>query len=126
MRGERGFATVQWVFMITLAIVLLALIANIVAMQYGAGAMRAAADEGARAGALLDHTTADCERRADDVLHGDHGLLQGSLGDGVSVVCSVDGDVMRATAHGAFEWWVGGFAPVPVTVSGEAILETPP
>lgn len=109
-----------------LTLVLLLAMANLVAMQYGRGAIRTAVDEGSRYGAFLGNSTLDCKQRADAVLRGDHGLLRGTLGDSIAVTCEVDVDVMRATAVGTFDWWIGGLPDVEVRMIGEAVLEGDP
>jgi hypothetical protein len=112
--------------MIAFAMVLLLLVANVVAMQYGHGAVRAAVDEAARVGALLGNAEADCRERAEDMLRGDGGLLRGPIGDSVELTCASDGVVMQATATGTFDWWVGGFPAVSFRLEAQAPLETPP
>ena len=124
--GEDGFSVIQWVFMISLVMVLLAMVANVIALQYGGGAVRAAVDEGARVGAFLDGGRDQCEEHAMRVLRGDGGLLRGTLGDSLTVQCTPDGSVMRAIATGTFEWWLGGLPDVDFTIIGEAIIEEAP
>jgi hypothetical protein len=112
--------------MISLTLVLLLGLVNLVAMQYGQGAIRTALDEGARYGAFLGNTVVECENRAEAVLHGDAGLLRGSLGDTIAVRCEIDGDLMRAVATGSFDWWLGGLPDVDIRMVGEAVIEAPP
>jgi hypothetical protein len=112
--------------MITFAMVLLLMVANLVAIQYGGGAVRAAVDEGSRYGAFLGAGEEACEQRATDMLRGDGGLLRGSLGDTIRVVCAPVAGVMRATATGSFEWWIGGLPDVDVEFVGEALIEPEP
>lgn len=116
----------QWAVMLALTIVLLLGVANLIAMQYGQGAIRTALDEGARYGAFLGNDWEDCEQRAENVLRGDSGLLRGTLGDSISVRCEAVGDLMQATATGSFDWWVGGLPAVDFTMVGEAVLEEAP
>ncbi len=123
---ESGFATVQWVIMITFAMGLLVMITNVVAMQYARGAIRAAVDEGSRFGSVLGRDEVDCETRAMNMLRGEGGLLRGSIGDDVDVDCVVDGELLRATATGTFDWWAGGIGPFPYTIEGEAVIEEAP
>jgi hypothetical protein len=117
---------VQWAIMISLVMVFLAMITNVIAMQYGHGAIRAAVDEAARFGASLGNDTTLCEAKAEQVLRGPGGLLRGRLGDGVVVQCTESGGVMTATATGAFEWWAGGLPDVSFTLIGEAVVEEAP
>ncbi len=124
--AEGGFSSVQWAVMLALTMVLLLGVVNLIAMQYGRGAVRTALDEGARYGAFLGNDWEDCERRAEMVLRGDTGLLRGTLGESIVVTCGVVGDVMQATAVGSFEWWVGGLPAVDFAMVGEAVLEEVP
>ena len=112
--------------MLALTIVLLLGVVNLIAMQYGQGAVRTALDEGARYGAFLGNDGGDCEQRAEMVLRGDTGLLRGTLGDSITVTCGVVGDTMQATAIGSFDWWVGGLPAVEFTMVGVAVIEQPP
>ena len=112
--------------MVALTLVLLLGVANLVAMQYGQGAIRTAVDEGARYGAFLGSSTIECEQRANSVLRGEHGLLRGTLGDSIVVRCEIDADVMKASATGTFDWWVGGLPAVQITMIGEAVIEAAP
>lgn len=112
--------------MLALTMVLLLGLANLVAMQYGRGAIRTAVDEGARYGAFLGNGIDECVDRAEQVLRGDSGLLRGTMGDSISVACELDADVMRATATGTFDWWVGGLPPIDVQLVGEAVVEAGP
>jgi hypothetical protein len=112
--------------MLALTMVLLLGVANLIAMQYGQGAIRTALDEGARYGAFLGNGSADCEQRAEHVLRGESGLLRGTLGDSIVVRCEAVGDVMQATATGSFDWWVGGLPAVDFTMVGESVVEVAP
>ena len=112
--------------MISLAMVFLAMATNVIAMQYGHGAVRAAVDEAARYGASLGRDADGCEAKAEEILRGRGGLLRGRLGDGVVVRCSQSGGVMTATATGSFEWWAGGLPDVSFTLVGEAAVEEAP
>jgi hypothetical protein len=60
------------------------------------------------------------------MLRGDGGLLRGSLGDTITVDCAPVGALMRATASGSFEWWIGGLPDVDVEFVGEALIEPEP
>lgn len=112
--------------LISFTMVLLLMTANIIAWQYGRGAVRAAVDESARYGAALGRDANDCQTHAFDMLRGANGLLAGPMGDSVVVACSATTGVMTATATGAFEWWVGGIAPITFTMIGHAVVEEAP
>jgi hypothetical protein len=101
--------TVQYVAATAFSLIVFVMMANFIVFLYARGVVRAAADEGARAGSRFGATTAECESRARDVL-GD--LLAGRIGQDVRVKCeSPNEDVMRATAHVTLHGWLPGLVP---------------
>jgi hypothetical protein len=101
--------TAQYVAASGLSLVVFVTMANFVVFLYARGVVRAAVDEGARAGGRFDASERECEARANDVLND---LLGGRLGDDVTVACDGgDGDVMRARAHAILGGWVLGLVP---------------
>ena len=88
--------------------------------EYAKGALRSAAEEGAEAGATGGGSVAACEAAAKDALSG---LLRGSLGEQVSVACSLEGDEMVATGHGELPSLVPGMSRVAVITYGYALVE---
>ena len=60
--------TVQYVAATAMSLLVFVALANAVVDLYARGVVRAAVDEGARAGATLDVTPTECEQRARDVL----------------------------------------------------------
>lgn len=108
---ERGFITIQYVYVIATSLVLLAMFANIIVAQYGRGVVRSALDEGVRAGARvtagaeLARTT--CEATANEARDD---LLGGPMGSGVVIACAVAGDRVTARADAEFAAW---FPAVP-------------
>jgi len=109
--------------MVFVAMTLLILVSNVVAIQYASGAVRTAVDEAARAGARLGGTPAECQSEADQVLRGRGGLLRGAMGDSIEVACTIDGSVMVASATGEFEWWIGGIPSMSVDIEGRSVIE---
>jgi hypothetical protein len=101
------------------------MIANVIAFQYGGGAIRAAVDEGARWGAALGRTADECAERADRILRGESGLLRGGLGESIVVTCGDAGGVMVARATGQFDWWVGGLPKIDIDIEGRSVVERP-
>lgn len=102
--------TTQYVAATGLSLIVFVMMANFIVFLYARGVVRAAVDEGARAGGRFGASTAECEARAGDVL-GD--LLGGGLGAGVRVGCADDGadDVMRARAEVVLRGWIPGVIP---------------
>ncbi len=72
--------------------------------HYGRGAVRAALDEGARAGAATTDP-ADCEARANAALAQ---LLGGHMGRTTTITCTARPDQMAARAAVAFPAWLDG------------------
>lgn len=114
---------IQWVGMVFIAMALLILVSNAVAIQYASGAVRTAVDEAARVGARLDGLPSECQEHGMDVLRGEGGLLRGTMGDSIEINCAVVGSVMVATASGEFEWWFGGVPPISVEIEGRSVVE---
>lgn len=109
--SDRGMVSMELVigFTIFLAVMLTAL--NLAVMQYARGAARAAAEEGARAGAVNGQGVEECQAIALSTLDG---LLGGSYGGDLVVQCIDLDDSMVAIVAGPLEPWV---APMPdVTV----------
>jgi hypothetical protein len=92
-------------------------LANVVVDLYVRGVARAAVDEAARAGALLDATAGDCERRAHDVLDGV------VVSRSVQVTCREVGGAMRARARVVLDSWMPGLPAWTFTIDGEVAKE---
>ena len=69
---------------------------------YGRGVVRAAVDDGARAGAKVGDSVARCQARAQETMTG---LLRGTMGDGVTITCTDDGQEVLAHADVRFVAW---------------------
>jgi len=102
--------TAQYVAATAFSLLAFVMLANFVVFLYARGVVRAAVDEGARAGGRFAASEAECESRADDVL-GD--LLGGGLGSDVELNCREDpaDDVMRAHADVVLRGWIPGLTP---------------
>lgn len=120
--GDRGITSVQFLLASALSLILFLTFANLVAVQYGRGAIRSALDQGARAGAIVG-SPAVCEATARGVLAQ---LLGGRMGDSVVVSCRPGNGIMTASAFALFESWTPLTADFEISMSGEAALETPP
>lgn len=124
-RSEAGFATAQCVAVMAFSLLTLVLLVNFVAFQYGRGVVRAALDEGARAGSRVAASEAECEARARQVLSD---LLGGPMGDVArnTVDCQLADGRVTAQASAKFAAWID---PVPTwsfTVSAVAVQEVAP
>lgn len=98
---EGGFATPAYIAAATLALYMFAALANLIVVQYAAGVVRSALDEGVRAGSFGGAIA--CLDKAGEVLDG---LLGGEYGNGVAVICEEDGSWVRASADATFESFV--------------------
>ncbi len=104
---QAGFVTVQHVFAVGITLVLFTLLVELVLFQYAAGVARAAADEAARAGSRLAAVPGEaltrCEHRGQEALDS---LLGGRLGDGLTVACAREGDLVVASVRGSVAGWL--------------------
>jgi hypothetical protein len=66
--GEDGMTTVQYVAATAFSLIVFVMMANFIVFLYARGVVRAAVDEGARAGGRFGASSAECESRARDVL----------------------------------------------------------
>lgn len=122
--AEAGFVTVQFVVVTALTLVVFVMLANMLVWSYGRGVLRAALDEGARAGARAADAVAECERRAGAVL-GD--LLGGTMGAQVEPVrCRADGDRVVATTTARFSGWLPAVPGWTLQLEALATREVPP
>jgi hypothetical protein len=116
--------TVQFVAATALSLVVFVMLANFVVDLYARGAIRAAVDEGARAGAPVDASARECERRARDALDS---LLGGTMRAGVQVDCVDTFGTIRAQARAVLRGWLPGILPDwAFSLTGTAIKEHDP
>ena len=113
----------QYVVAVGMSLVVFVMLANVLVDRYERGAIVAAADEGARAGATIDAGTAECEQRARQVVD----ALLGPRDAGTALLrCRLVGGSMRATVEARLASW---FPLVPdwnVAVTGSAPKERAP
>jgi hypothetical protein len=100
---EGGYVTAGFVAAVALSLLLFVTLANLVVFQYGRGVVRAALDEGVRAGARASDPVPACRARAGEVL-GD--LLGGTAGNEVALACRQAGDLVEADAEVVFRGWL--------------------
>jgi hypothetical protein len=122
--GEEGMTTVQYVAATAFTLIVFVMMANFIVFLYARGVVRAAVDEGARAGSRFGATTTECDSRARDVL-GD--LLAGRLGSDVHVKCeSTSEDEMHAIVHATLHGWLPGVVPDwTFTLDARSVKEHP-
>ena len=101
-----GFVTLQFVAAAGLSLVLFVGCLNLLVFAYARGVVRAALDEGARAGARAAEPVGECTSRAEAVLDD---LLGGPLGAGVEpVVCHASAQRVQATTRAVLPGWLPG------------------
>jgi hypothetical protein len=98
------------------------MLANLVVVQYGRGAVRSALDQGVRAGSLTGSVAA-CEDTAANVLAQ---LLGGTMGDGVVVECTVGANSIAASGSGIFPSWTPVTPDFTIELTARATREQPP
>jgi hypothetical protein len=103
-----------------LSLLVFVALANVVVDLYARGVVRSAVDEGARAGAAVDTSPADCERRSREVLAN---LLAGAAGRSVRVSCREVGGAMEAQAEVTLAAWIPGVPSWSFTVLGSVVKE---
>lgn len=121
--ADGGFVTVASVAVTGLSLLFVVALVNIVVFQYGRGVVRAALDEGVRAGARATAGVGECEARAGDVLAD---LLGGAMGAGVQLACTDDGAVLRAAADVTFVGWLPAVPDWRFTAEATAVRERSP
>lgn len=125
--GEDGFLTVQYVVVVALSLLLFTLLANLVVLQYGRGALRATLDEAARAGSRVTASPAEavatCRRVAAQAAGA---YLGGTIGREVVFDCAAVDDRVVATARAAFRGWLPGTPDWVVTDRASASREVGP
>lgn len=103
--GEDGSTVVMAVATIAASMLVFVLLANALVVLYGRGVVRAALDEGVRAGANVGAGAEECQRRAEDAVAD---LLGGALGDGVTLACEETPERITAQADAVFQGWLPG------------------
>lgn len=123
-RKQRGAATLSGVLSIGILLVVFVLVAQFSAWIYGRGALRAAAQDGARHAAPLDAPAGTCEAAFERVRSE---LLRGALGDGVGEVrCTIGPDVVLVEVSARFESWLPITPGWNTTVRAIAVREAEP
>jgi hypothetical protein len=77
------------------------LLANLVVVQYGRGAIRSALEQAVRSGSVNGVNA--CREVAGGVVHD---LLGGRMSDDLVITCEVVGTRIEARASGRFETWI--------------------
>ena len=121
--AERGFTTAQFILAAGLALMFFVFLANMVVFQYGKGVVRGALNDGVRAGSKVGAGTVDCEQAIADAM-GD--LLGGTMGRGVTTVCTDDAAGVGAVADVTFRSWIPGVPDWSFSLSAQSVKEPTP
>jgi hypothetical protein len=100
---EDGEVVLPYTLCIAMTLVFFVLLANVIVALYGRGVVRAALDEGVRAGSRAPNGSAECQQQAEQALDQ---LLGGPMGQGVAVRCGVVAGRMVADATVSFSGWL--------------------
>jgi hypothetical protein len=106
-----------------MSLVVFVMLANLLVDRYERGAIVAAVDEGARAGATIDAGTAECEERTRQVVDA---LLGPRHARTVVLGCRVVDGSMRATVQAHLSSWLPLVPDWDVAVTGSAPKERAP
>ncbi|HUH06479.1 MAG TPA: hypothetical protein VML96_01610 [Egibacteraceae bacterium] len=125
IRRDGGYLTVQFLFAVALSLILLTAMANLIVFQYGRGVVRAALDEGVRAGSRVNIDAAShCEARVRSALSD---LLGGRMGADVAFLgCAEDGRQVQARADVAFRGWLPMVPDWAFSLGATAVKEREP
>lgn len=92
---ERGLTSVGILLAVGFTLIVAVVVINMLLYLYGHSVVRAALDEGVRAGSRVGAGEGTCETRAAEALES---LMPGPLGDGVTIDCEPAGDELIAVA----------------------------
>jgi len=120
---DAGSAVVTGVIGIAILLLLFVGALNLVVDEYAKGAIRTAVDEAAQAGATAGGSVAACEATASQVRAA---LLPGPFASSVVVSCTVQGNVMVASAAGALPSLAPPVPSVRASIVGISIIEAAP
>lgn len=101
-----------------LGMLLFLVLANLVVVQYGRGAIRSALEQGARAGSVGGVPT--CEQTVESVVAD---LLGGRMSDGLTFGCSLVGGLVVADATVVFRSWTPLTPDFEVELVSRAVVE---
>jgi hypothetical protein len=98
-------ATLAALLVYVVALAVFVWLLQLAVFAYGRGVVRSALDEGARVGSQVTDSVGRCQERAEQTMNG---LLRGTMGSGVVVSCSDDGERVLAHADVRFAAWAPG------------------
>lgn len=124
---DGGFVTVEYLVAVALSLLVLVVVANFIVWEYGRGVVGSAVDEGARAGSRAPAPEANqldsCEQAADREITDLLGGANGSMGRGVSISCSLQGNQLVVNAEAHFAAWFPAMGGWTFSTKATAIVE---
>jgi Flp pilus assembly protein TadG len=121
-RDENGFVAIGYVMIWTIALVVLVLVLEVIVNTYARAAVGHALDSGVRAGARVDASSSECQRRAQETINT---LLGGSMRNGVAITCDATPARVQAVASVRFEPWLPISPRWKFTLTASATKRTP-
>lgn len=119
---QRGLVTIELMVIIGISFLLLVLVTNLIAVQFGLGILRAAADEGARAGSRVSvDAVGSCNTKQQEVLNG-----IGKFAQNITHECVIENDRMIARVSGSFSIWLPGVDDITQSASASSRKEEAP
>ena len=141
--NEAGFISIEMMVAVAMSLLFFVFLLNLLFFGYGKGVLRAAADEGARAGSRIAVATPEeggaavaasnaqdvalsitaCQKRAESVMES-----LGSMATRPVIECTVDVDARRvdATVKATFQGWVPPVPDIDVAAAGSSVKELAP
>ena len=118
---ERGLTSVGVLLAVAFTLLVAVVAINLFLYLYGQGAVRAAIDEGVRAGSRVAAGEDACERRAEEALDG---LVPGPLSDGILIACTETDGQLTAVADVTLDSPVPGVPSWSFRMEARAVQET--
>jgi hypothetical protein len=118
---ERGLTSVGVLLAVAFTLLVAVVAINLFLYLYGQGAVRAAIDEGVRAGSRAAAGEDACERRAEEALDG---LVPGPLSDGILIACTEADGQLTAVADVTLDSPVPGVPSWSFRMEARAVQET--
>lgn len=120
--AEDGEVVLPSTVTIAMSLVLFVMLANVIVAMYGRGVVRAALDEGVRAGSRAPLGEQQCEQRVAEALDQ---LLGGAMGGDITYGCAEIAGEMQAQAQVVFAGWMPGVPDFAFDVGASAVKERP-
>lgn len=111
--------SVQFLLASLLALSLFVVLANLVVVQYGRGALQSALEQGVRVGSVSGDP-GRCVEKVNEVVGQ---LLGGQMSEGLDIDCEIDGAGVVATAETVFESWTALTPDFEISLTSRSVSE---